>query len=71
MSDQPGLVAVPAPTARHPGRCRMPTRFGAEKPCRRTAEGTAAEWTAPLDASLRLGACQECADAFGLAFTPF
>ncbi|GAB2573141.1 hypothetical protein [Microlunatus antarcticus] len=71
MSDQIELFAVPTPTRTDPGRCRVPTRFGSVKPCGRTAEGTAAEWTAPLDPAARLGSCQECADVFGLVFTPF
>ncbi len=68
---QPELLAVPEPTAVHPGRCRVPTRFGALLPCRRPAEGVAADWTAPQDPARRLGACQSCADSYGLDFTPF
>lgn len=71
VSEQPELIAVPAPTARRTGRCRVPTRFGAVQPCRRAAEGTVAEWTAPLDPAQRLGSCRTCADVFGLAFSPF
>jgi hypothetical protein len=71
VPDQPELVAVPEPSRRHPGRCRVPTRFGAVQPCRRPAEGTVAEWTAPLDRTQRLGSCQECADTFRLDLTPF
>jgi len=71
VTDQPELIAVPEPSRRDPGRCRVPTRFGAEKPCGRPAEGLAADWTAPLDASLRLGSCRPCADIFGLELTPF
>jgi hypothetical protein len=71
VSEQPTLIGVPAPTAQRPGRCRVPTRFGAVKPCVRAAEGTAAEWTAPLDPAQRLGSCRACADVFGLEFTPF
>jgi len=63
---QPELVDVPEPTATHPGRCRVPTRFGLERPCPRAAEGTVAEWTAPLDVAQRLGCCRPCAAAFGL-----
>jgi hypothetical protein len=71
VPDQPELFAVPDPTQRHPGRCRVPTRFGADRPCRRPAEGTVAEWTAPLDPTQRLGSCRECADVFRLELTPF
>jgi hypothetical protein len=71
MTDQPELVPVPTPTHDRPGRCRVPTRFGSERPCRRLAVGLAAEWTAPLDPTQRLGSCQECADVFGLVLTPF
>lgn len=71
MSDQVELIAVPEPTSRQPGRCRVPTRFGSDRPCHRVAEGTAAEWTAPLDPAQRLGSCRACADNFGLDFTPF
>ncbi len=71
MPDQPELVPVPLPTERHPGRCRVPTRFGAEKPCTNPAEGIAAEWTAPLDPAWRLGSCRHCADVFHLDFVPF
>jgi hypothetical protein len=49
---QPELVAVPAPTARHPGRCRLPTRYGAEKPCPKRDRGPrggldGGPWTQP------------------------
>ncbi|SER32888.1 hypothetical protein [Microlunatus flavus] len=71
MDAQPELVGVPEPSAAHPGRCRVPTRFGAERPCRRVARGTVPEWTAPLDRAQRLGSCQECADVFGLELEPF
>jgi hypothetical protein len=69
--EQPELVGVPAPTREHPGRCRLPTRFGAEKPCPSPAEGIAAEWTAPLDPAQAIGSCCECAGIFRLRFTPF
>ena len=68
---QPELVAVPAPSREHPGRCRLPTRYGAEQPCRNAAEGIVADWTAPLDPAQRLGACQQCAAAYGLELRPF
>ena len=71
VPDQPALVEVPEPSRLHPGRCRVPTRFGSVQPCRRTAEGTVAEWTVPLDRTQRLGSCQECADVFRLELTPF
>ena len=71
MTDQPELITVPEPSRLDPGRCRVPTRFGAEKPCGRVAEGTVAEWTAPLDRAQRLGSCRECADVFSLELTPF
>lgn len=69
--EEPALFGVPEPTARHPGWCRLPTRFGAERPCGHPAEGTVAEWTAPLDPAQRLGACQDCADTFGLELRPW
>ena len=33
MFEQPELIAVPAPTQVRPGRCRVPTRYGAERRC--------------------------------------
>ena len=71
MGEQPELIGVPEPSGAHPGRCRVPTRFGAERPCRRPAVGTVAEWTAPLDPTQRLGSCQVCADTFGLDLASF
>ena len=69
--EQPDLVAVPTPTQVHPGRCQLLTRYGAETPCRRAAEGIVAEWTAPLDPAQRIGACEQCAAAYGLDLRPF
>ena len=69
--DQPELLAVPMPTEVHPGRCRLPTRYAAERPCHNPAEGTVADWTAPLDPAQRLGSCEQCAAAYGLDLRPF
>jgi hypothetical protein len=71
VPDQPELVGVPEATRAQPGRCRVPTRFGLRPSCREPAEGTVAEWTAPLDPAQRLGSCRRCAEVFGLAFTAF
>jgi len=68
---QPELLAVPTPSGHHPGRCRVPTRYGAERPCPNPAEGVAAEWTAPLDPAQAIGACRSCADLYRLAFEQF
>lgn len=68
---QPELVVVPLPSSEHPGRCQVPTRYGAERPCLNPAEGVAADWTAPLDPSRAVGGCEGCARAYGLDFRPF
>lgn len=70
-NQQPQLVAVPAPNRAHPGHCRLPTRYGAVKPCPNPADGLVADWTAPLDLAQQVGACQDCADIYRLDLQAF
>lgn len=68
---QPELFGVPAPTRERPGRCWLPTRNGATRPCCSPASGTVRDWLAPLDPAQAIPACLECARTFGYVLDPF
>ena len=65
VDPQPELFPVPPPTRQHPGRCRLPTRYGAVWPCPNAASGTVRDWLAPLDPAQAIPACVDCAEGFG------